>query len=982
MGRRDMMANPDPQSNTEKMSLRGGGGRGGVAARLVFILLMATFSVPAMAVSDPTETAALLAFKSAQIDPGGKLSAWNGNDPCGPPAWAGIYCEVDTTTKVSHVIEIRAMNYNLRGTLVPHLGNLTRLLRLNVINNGLTGQIPPALGKLGNLILFLVNNNELTGEIPPELGNLTSLIRFQIDVNRLSGSIPPQLGNLTRVNHLHMNNNSLSGAIPADLARLRNLNHLILDHNKVSGPLPEVLSTVPQLTIIQLDYNPINAGLPLSWTQIPSLIKLSLRNCSITGTAPELGAMSNLTFVDMSDNGLTGGLPSNISSKMITLAFSNNQLVGNVPPQYATLDAIQNLDLSNNKLNGSVPTFGTGASFNNDSQMVVIDLQNNLFTGWNVQTQEAVTRPNKKVWLTGNPSMCGSNGIIPAPTQLSVCQGSNSVLQQGVSYGSDAPKGTAVCPSSCEYPALLVEANNLTCWCATPITVQIRLKSPSFTYFDPGYLTYFQGLAARALSISTYQVRASNTTRTPGLFSQDITLLIFPPAKSASFNESAYDAVYLQFASWRVSAGEEWSFSIVGPYDFLDFFIATAGSSKKGLSTGAVVGIVVGAVALAAALAALFTFALLRRRSAYSRDPKQALPLLPPGVNIKGVKGFTFAELAKATDNFSSDHELGQGGYGKVYKGVLADGGLVAIKRAQEGSMQGATQFYTEIELLSRVHHRNLVQLLGFCNDRGEQMLVYEFMAGGTLRDHLTPTEIMDFGRRMHIALGTARGILYLHTEADPPIFHRDIKASNILLDERYNAKVADFGLSKLAPIPDLNGATPEHVSTIVKGTPGYLDPEYFLTQKLTDKTDVYSFGVVLLEIITGMFPIAYGKNIVREVNRAMEEGDIMSIADPQMGSNPSKQGLEPLLKLALACCQNESEARPSMVEIVRELEDIWRIIKPTLMSKVDSDTFSIDMEHLRGSHGQMQPSSSSFQDASYIMSDGKGDLRGSINPR
>jgi len=168
--------------------------------------------------------------------------------------------------------------------------------------------------------------------------------------------------------------------------------------------------------------------------------------------------------------------------------------------------------------------------------------------------------------------MCGSNGIVPAPTQLSVCSGTNSVLQQGINYESSAPKaGQASCPASCEYPALLVAADNSTCWCATPITVKIRLKSPSFTYFDDGYLTYFQGLAARALSISVYEVRVSNATRVPGLYSQDITLLVFPPAKSASFNLTAYENLFTQFASWSVSAGEEWSFSVVGPYDFLEF---------------------------------------------------------------------------------------------------------------------------------------------------------------------------------------------------------------------------------------------------------------------------------------------------------------------------------------------------------------------------------------------------------------------------
>lgn len=178
--------------------------------------------------------------------------------------------------------------------------------------------------------------------------------------------------------------------------------------------------------------------------------------------------------------------------------------------------------------------------------------------------------------LTGNPALCGSNGIVPATTQLLVCAGTNSVLQEGSNFGTPAPTaGKASCPASCEYPALLVAADNATCWCATPITAKIRLKSPSFTFFDQGYLTYFQGLAARALSVSEYQVRASNATRVPGLYAQDITLLVFPPARNASFNESAFENLFTQFASWSVSAGQEWSFSVAGPYDFLDFLTGT-----------------------------------------------------------------------------------------------------------------------------------------------------------------------------------------------------------------------------------------------------------------------------------------------------------------------------------------------------------------------------------------------------------------------
>ncbi|XP_022846341.1 probable LRR receptor-like serine/threonine-protein kinase At1g06840 [Olea europaea var. sylvestris] len=217
------------------------------------------------------------------------------------------------------------------------------------------------------------------------------------------------------------------------------------------------------------------------------------------------------------------------------------------------------------------------------------------------------------------------------------------------------------------------------------------------------------------------------------------------------------------------------------------------------------------------------------------------------------------------------------------------------------------------------------------------QMLIYEFMSNGNLRDHLSGNSKvpLTFAMRLRIALGSAKGILYLHMEANPPIYHRDIKASNILLDPRFTAKVADFGLSRLAPVPELEGLVPAHVSTVVKGTPGYLDPEYFLTHKLTDKSDVYSLGVVFLELLTAMHPIYHGKNIVREVNIAYSSGMIFSIIDDRMGSYPSECAMK-FMKLALNCCHDDTDTRPSMVEVVRELESIWLMMpeSDTMMSE------------------------------------------------
>ncbi|KAG0447665.1 hypothetical protein HPP92_028223, partial [Vanilla planifolia] len=348
-------------------------------------------------------------------------------------------------------------------------------------------------------------------------------------------------------------------------------------------------------------------------------------------------------------------------------------------------------------------------------------------------------------------------------------------------------------------------------------------------------------------------------------------------------------------------------------------------------------------------------------------------------IKVDGLKGFTFEELAFATNNFSSTSQVGRGGYGKVYKGILADGTVVAVKRAEETSLQGSQEFFTEIELLSRLHHRNLVALVGYCDERNEQMLVYEFMANGTLQDHLSgkSKEALSFAMRLRIALGSARGILYLHTEADPPIFHRDIKATNILLDSRLIAKVADFGLSRLAPVPDDEGNVPGHVSTVVKGTPGYLDPEYFLTRKLTDKSDVYSLGVVFLELLTGRRPILHGKNIVREVILAHQSGQVFSIVDSRMGPYPS-DCIERFVSLALRCCNEETDARPSMPEVVRVLENIWRMGPGSEALSSEPETDAVATKSKSGT----TPSSSLLYEHPYMSSDISGtDLISSVVP-
>ncbi|KAG5229058.1 hypothetical protein IMY05_016G0157700 [Salix suchowensis] len=286
---------------------------------------------------------------------------------------------------------------------------------------------------------------------------------------------------------------------------------------------------------------------------------------------------------------------------------------------------------------------------------------------------------------------------------------------------------------------------------------------------------------------------------------------------------------------------------------------------------------------------------------------------------------FTYEELAKATDNFSKANLLGQGGFGYVHKGVLANGTVVAIKQLKSGSRQGEREFQAEIEIISRVHHRHLVSLFGYCITGAQRMLVYEFVPNNTLEFHLhengRPT--MNWSTTMRIAVGAAKGLAYLHEDCQPKIIHRDIKASNILIDNSFEAKVADFGLAR--HFLD----TETHVSTRVMGTFGYMAPEYASSGKLTAKSDVYSFGVVLLELISGRRPVDRTQSCTDDsivdwarplLKQALEDGNLDAVVDPKLQDYDFNE-MTQMIWCAAACVRHLGRSRPRMSQIVRALE-------------------------------------------------------------
>lgn len=314
------------------------------------------------------------------------------------------------------------------------------------------------------------------------------------------------------------------------------------------------------------------------------------------------------------------------------------------------------------------------------------------------------------------------------------------------------------------------------------------------------------------------------------------------------------------------------------------------------------------------------------RRGIYSSPANSVHGREPGSVN------FTMEEIYAATRNFSPTFKIGQGGFGTVYKGRFQDGTVVAIKRAKKSVYDKhlGVEFQSEIRTLAQVEHLNLVKFYGYLEHEDERIVLVEYVANGTLREHLDCIHgnVIDLAVRLDIAIDVAHAITYLHMYTDHPIIHRDIKSSNILLTENFRAKVADFGFARLAADSD-SGAT--HVSTQVKGTAGYLDPEYLRTYQLTEKSDVYSFGVLLVELVSGRRPIEAKREIKERITarwavKKFAEGNAILILDPKLKCTAANNlALEKILELALQCLAPHRQSRPSMRKCA---EILWSIRK------------------------------------------------------
>ncbi|XP_047325999.1 probable serine/threonine-protein kinase PBL21 [Impatiens glandulifera] len=310
------------------------------------------------------------------------------------------------------------------------------------------------------------------------------------------------------------------------------------------------------------------------------------------------------------------------------------------------------------------------------------------------------------------------------------------------------------------------------------------------------------------------------------------------------------------------------------------------------------------------------------------------------------ARSFTFRELSLATQNFKEANFIGEGGFGRVYKGLIDYDQIIAVKQLNPNGLQGNQEFMVEILMLSLLHHPNLVNLIGYCADGNQRLLVYEYMPNGCLDDHLSDIEpagnnqALNWYTRMKIAMGAARGLQHLHCKANPPVIYRDLKPANILLDKEFNPKLSDFGLAKVGPVGDKT-----HVSTRVMGTYGYCAPEYAMTGKLTIRSDIYSFGVVLLELITGRKAIDNNRrpgeqNLVSWARPLLRDRKkLVQLVDPMMEGRFHKRSLFQVCAVAGMCLNEDASFRPLISDIVVAMEHVTSESNKTEFQTPDPST-------------------------------------------
>ncbi|KAL7211561.1 hypothetical protein ACSBR2_014426 [Camellia fascicularis] len=842
-----------------------------------------------------------------------------------------------------HISAIILTGQDLSGVLPRSIVKLPYLKIIDLSRNYLIGPLPRewASTKLESMYLSM---NCISGTIPKFLGSITSLTNVVFEGNMFDGTVPAELGNLVHLVHLNLNSNNLTGELPKEFSKLINLTQLRLSSNNFTGKLPSFQSC-KQLQILELEASGFEGPIPSDISLLLNLTEIRITDLNGgTSEFPQLGNMKALTKLMLRNCNISGPIPDNLSNLPLTLLdLSFNRLEGNIP-NFEGATRLQNLYLTRNLLDGSIPDWITSR----DSRYVIDLSYNNFF----VQVVPCKDTLNLfRSFSDGNLEINECLKDFPCPKQdgysLHINCGGGQTKVGNTMYVADESQGG---------PATLRAAQNwgfsstghfwdvnetAGYYITKNVSVLTMNESQLYTSarLSPLSLTYY----GRCLANGNYTVTlhfAETVFRDNGSY-QSLGRRIFnvyiqdelvlkdfdietvaqgvDKAVVRKFNNTVVKNKTIEIRFYWAGKGTR-AVPIRGIYGPLISAISIESNFKPHSDQRKKIVIVVGAVTLSLCLVFMILFIFwLRSHSESITSREQELKGLDLQTGL-----FTFRQIKAATNNFDDNNKIGEGGFGSVYKGILLDGTVIAVKQLSSKSKQGNREFVNEIGMISGLQHPNLVRLYGCCIEGNQLLLVYEYMENNSLaRAVFGPQEWqlnLGWPTRLRICIGIARGLAFLHEESRLKIVHRDIKATNVLLDEDLNPKISDFGLAKLTEDDNT------HISTRVAGTIGYMAPEYALWGYLTNKADVYSFGVVALEIAAGKDNMKFrpSDKYVCLLDWALvlqQKGRLMELVDPKLGPDFDKEEAIKMIKIALLCTNPSPALRPAMSAVVSMLE-------------------------------------------------------------
>ncbi|CAH8305980.1 unnamed protein product [Eruca vesicaria subsp. sativa] len=800
-----------------------------------------------------------------------------------------------TLPDFSHMKTLRVidMSWNhFTGSFPFSIFNLTDLEYLNFNENPELNlwTLPDYVSNLKKLTHMLLMTCMLHGNIPRSIGNLNSLVDLELSGNFLSGEIPKEIGNLSNLRQLELYYNyHLTGSIPEELGKLKNLTDIDISVSRLTGSIPESICSLPKLRVLQFYNNSLTGEIPKSLGNSTTLQMLSLYDNYLTGELPpNLGSSSPMIALDVSENLLSGPLPTQVckSGKLLYFLVLQNRFSGSIPASYGSCKTLIRFRVANNRLVGAIPQGITSLP-----HVSIIDLAYNLLSGpipdsigmaWNLSelfmqgNKISGFIPHEISHATNLVKLDLSNNQLsgPIPSEIGRLRKLNLLVLQGNHLDSSIPESLSNLKS---LNVLDLSSNSLT----GRIPENISDLLPTSINFSSNHLS-------GPIPVSLIKGGLVES------FSDNPNLCVPPNAGSSG----------LKFPTCQEAPGKK-KLSSIWTILLVSVFILVLGGITVYLRQR-----------------------LSRNKAVIEQDETFASSFFSYEVKSFHRINFDQREILEA---LVDKNIVGHGGSGTVYRVELKSGEVVAVKKLWSQSSKDSTsedrlhlnkELKTEVETLGSIRHKNIVKLFSYFSSLDCSLLVYEYMPNGNLWDALHKGFFhLDWPTRHQIAVGVAQGLAYLHHDISPPIIHRDIKSTNILLDVNYKPKVADFGIAKV-----LQARGKDSTTTVIAGTYGYLAPEYAYSSKATIKCDVYSFGVVLMELITGkkLVDSSFGenKNLVNWVSKMIDTKEgLIETLDKRL-SESSKADMINVLRVAIRCTSRSPTIRPTMNEVVQLLID------------------------------------------------------------